>query len=302
MLGSGMPGAQTPNSSAPDEAANTPTEAQDSEDMPTTPADPPPPEVTDERPWFSFFAASQVGMFGLPAGEFSPAPDPVDGFGGNFGGLAGADEICTMLARQGNPTDTKTWRAFLSTSGFQGGPQVDAIDRIGEGPWFDFSGRLFAETLEGLLPGGDGRPADADAQLAEMFSDEYGDAMQPNDQVDNHDTLTGSNSEGRLYTSNTDNDGRAATCEDWTSNTLQGQQTGGGGPGGGGPVPVGHSWPRNNNNGRQWIQEHTVRGCEAGASTTPGGGAPQGDFTVGAGGGFGGIYCFALGAVPPDDE
>ena len=68
----------------------------------------------------------------------------------------------------------------------------------------------------------------------------------------------------------------------------------------GGQVPVGHSWPRSNNNGRHWIQEHTVNGCEPGADIDGGAGAPPGDFRVGAGGGFGGIYCFALGAVAPE--
>jgi len=75
----------------------------------------PEPEVTDPRPWFSFFVTSQAGLFALPAGEVAPAPDPANGYGGNLGGLAGADEICTLLARASNPGDQKTWRAFLST-------------------------------------------------------------------------------------------------------------------------------------------------------------------------------------------
>jgi hypothetical protein len=66
-------------------------------------------------------------------------------------------------------------------------------------------------------------------------------------------------------------------------------------------VPVGHSWPRTNNNGRHWISEHTVNGCEPGFDIDGGAGAPAGDFRVGAGGGYGGIYCFALGATPPED-
>jgi hypothetical protein len=64
-------------------------------------------------------------------------------------------------------------------------------------------------------------------------------------------------------------------------------------------VPVGHAWPRTATQGRGWIQEHTVNGCEPGIAIEPGGGAPQGDYTVGAGGGYGGFYCFALGAVDP---
>jgi hypothetical protein len=271
---------EEPSSSAQDEK----------EPMGSLPADP--------RPFFSFFVTSQAGLFGLPAGEVAPAPDPALGYGGNFGGLAGADEICTRLAQQSNANDAKTWRAFLSTSGFDGGERVDAIDRIGEGPWYDHNGRLFAETRADLMPqGNDGRPRGAVPQLAAMFTDENGDDSRPSRQIDNHDTLTGSGVDGRLYDDG--RSGRVATCEDWTSNTLRGDQ---GNPlGFGGQVPVGHSWPRNNVNGRHWISEHTVNGCEPGFDTDGGAGAPLGDFRVGAGGGYGGIYCFALGAVPPSD-
>ena len=260
-------------------------------------SEPDEPEVTDERPWFSFFVTSQDGLFALPAGEIAPAPDPEDGYGGNLGGLAGADEICTMLARASNPGDPKTWRAFLSTSGFGGGEAVDAIDRVGPGPWYDYNGLLLAETVAGLLPeGNDGRPSQADPQLADMFTDENGEDVRPNQQVDNHDTLTGSGQDGRLFDDGAD--GSIATCEDWTSSSVRGNE--GNMMGTGGQVPVGHSWPRTNNNGRHWIQEHTINGCEPGADIDGGAGAPQGDFRVGAGGGYGGFYCFALGAVAPE--
>jgi hypothetical protein len=261
----------------------------DPPEMPVTPPDP--------RPFFSFFVTSQAGLYGLPAGEFAPAPDPAQGYGGNFGGLAGADEICTMLAKAASPGDTKTWRAFLSTSGVDGGERVDAIDRIGPGPWFNYNGLKLADDVEGLLPeGDDGRPQDAEPQLANMFTDENGENARPSQQIDNHDTLTGSGSDGRLFDDG--DDGEVATCEDWTSNTLRGNA--GNFMGGGGQVPVGHSWPRNNTDGREWIQDHTINGCEPGFDIDGGGAAPQNDFRVGAGGGYGGIYCFALGAIAPE--
>jgi hypothetical protein len=254
------------------------------------------PDAADTRPYFSFFVTSQAGLFGLPAGEVAPAPDPANGYGGDLGGLAGADEICTLLARASNPGDGKTWRAFLSTAGLNGADPVDAIDRIGPGPWYNYNGLLLAENVQGLLPqGNDGRPRDADPELAAMFTDENGDDARPNNQVDNHDTLTGSGQDGRLFDDG--EGGRVATCEDWTSNTLHGEA--GSMFGAGGQVPVGHSWPRGANNGRHWIQDHAVNGCEPGALVTPGPGAGANDFRVGAGGGFGGIYCFALGAVAP---
>lgn len=256
-----------------------------------------PPAAPDPRPFFSFFVTSQIGLYGLAAGESAPLPDPVLGHGGNFGGLAGADEICTMLARQASPGDQKTWRAFLSTAGLNGGPRVDAIDRIGEGPWYDYNGLKLADDIAGLLPqGNDGRPQGADPQLADMFTDENGEDIRPTAQVDNHDTLTGSDAQGRLFDDG--EEGRIATCEDWTSNTLRGDE--GNLFGEGGQVPVGHSWPRSNNNGRHWMSDHTINGCEPGFDIDGGAGAPAGDFRVGAGGGYGAIYCFALGAVAPE--
>jgi hypothetical protein len=256
---------------------------------------------TDQRPFFSFFVTSQAGLFSLPAGQYAPAPDRVNGYGGDFGGLRGADEICTMLARRSNPGDTKIWRAFLSSSGLLGGARQHAIERVGQGPWYDFNGRELASSLQGLLPDASGRPSGADPQLARMFTDENGEAARPAGQ-DNHDTLTGSDACGRLYDDGAS--GRIATCEDWTSKSVRG--TSGDLTGRGGQVPVGHSWPRafgppgsDAATGARWASDHTVNGCEPGAHVSGGLGAPSEDYRVGAGGGYGGIYCFALGARVP---
>jgi hypothetical protein len=231
----------------------------------------------DTRPWFSFFVTSLEGLLML-------APDKTNGFGGKLGGLEGADQICATLAKRGNPGDNKVWRAFLSTSGFNGGTKVDAIDRVGPGPWYDLTGRLLAQNVAGLSPeSNEGRPDGAQA-LVEMFATELGEPVRANSSIDNHDTLTGSNAEGRLYTEDPSD---IATCNDWTSATARGM------------VPVGHSWPRSDNNGRQWIQDHTVNGCEPGVFIDLGGGAPRDNYTVGGGGGYGAFYCFALGATAP---
>jgi hypothetical protein len=247
------------------------------------------------RPYFSFFVTTEKGLLGLPAGRYSPAPDPATGFGGNFGGLRGADEICTMLAQSSNPGDIKTWRAFLSSTGEVEGERIDAIDRVGSGPWYDFRGYKLADDLAGLMPvdAKEGRPRGADPRLADMFTGENGEDIGEAG-IDNHDTLTGSDLNGRLFDDGVG--GRIATCLDWTSVDVRGQ------PGGimatGGQVPVGHSWPRSNIQGRHWISEHTVNGCERGGRTNGGTSAPQNDFRVGGAGGYGGFYCFALGAVP----
>lgn len=228
-------------------------------------------EDADPRPWFKFFATSQEGLLEL-------AEDKKNGFGGDLGGLAGADEICTKLAQKSNPGDTKTWRAFLSATAGEDGKPVHAIERVGEGPWHDYNKRLFAENVQGLLPGKDRRPAGADPQLAEMFTDEFGRPISPDiNVVDNHDMLTGSDKNGRLPSGAS----KAETCNDWTSNDTKL-----------GKPRIGHAWPRSSRSGREWIYDHRAGGCGAGIDTEKKG--SNGTPTVGSGGGYGGIYCFAL--------
>jgi hypothetical protein len=55
-----------------------------------------------------------------------------------------------------------------------------------------------------------------------------------------------------------------------------------GGPGGGGDV------------GSYWIDDHTAHGCAPGVNLVQDGPGDPSSLTVGAGGGYGGIYCFAL--------
>src|SRR5690606_2895287 len=93
---------------------------------------------------FSFFVTSYHHMRELSGSD--------DGFGGDLRyagavtGLAGADAICQEIASRvchGH----KTWRAYLSTS------TVNAIDRIGSGPWYDYAGSLVASDASGLTQG-----------------------------------------------------------------------------------------------------------------------------------------------------
>ncbi len=234
--------------------------------------------MPDERPWFSFFTTSMDGLFRLKYGDDVPADIEEAGFGGDLGGLEGADQICTQLAQAGNPGDRKTWRAFLSTAPGGPGEAVDAIDRIGSGPWYDWNNRLFAESIDDLINTDDGRPRGIDPQLSEMFTDENGSPVKLADE-DNHDMLTGSDKQGRVA------GGPEETCQNWTfAGTFDGDRD----------ISIGHAWPRSENNGREWIAEHTVRGCLPGANLFGRGGAEMGDYRVGAGGGYGGFYCFAL--------
>jgi hypothetical protein len=225
-------------------------------------------------PKFSFFVTSIETMRALSGSQ--------NGFGGNLNyggvnGLAGADNICKAAAERGMPgAGAKTWRAFLSaTKGGANGGAVNAIDRIGAGPWYDRLGRVVAMTKADLQQT---RPRNAAIAIGNDLPNETG---TPNHNpgtgiVDNHDTLTGSNAMGNLQGNN-----MGATCNDWTSAV-----------GATGKPQLGHSWPAGS--GQGWIQAHTAAGCAPGVNINGQGGPPPGSDSVGAGGGYGGIYCFAL--------
>lgn len=205
---------------------------------------------------FSFFVTSLVAVRRESGSQ--------NGFGGKLGGLAGADEICRKIAEQSLPgSGAKGWRAFLSTT------TVNAIDRVGTGPWYDRVGRLVANNVAGLL---NTRPQ-GDTAIINDLPNETGvpnRAGTGSGDDDNHDTITGSNTQGKW-------DG-GPTCSDWTS------ATGSDGP------RVGHSWPAQS--GMSWMQAHTAPGCEPSVSLMQNGaGSGNG---IGNGGGYGGFYCFAL--------
>jgi hypothetical protein len=227
---------------------------------------------------FSFFVTSLGAMRRLSRSQ--------DGFGGDlrYGeptGLAGADKICAEVAEMALAgAGAKPWRAFLSTTG--GGPNggpVHAIDRVGDGPWYDRLGRLVAANKADLLHP---RPRDADPAIVNDLPNEHGipnhkdgapgciDFWCPN----NHDVLTGTNELGRLYSTNPD-----STCNDWTSAEPRGRPW------------CGHSWPREVS-GVNWMSSLAEGGCAPGVNLIERGGARMP--TVGSGGGYGGIYCFAL--------
>ncbi|HYP86613.1 MAG TPA: hypothetical protein VEQ59_00630, partial [Polyangiaceae bacterium] len=186
-----------------------------------------------------------------------------NGFGGDLGGLSGADAICTRIAEAAVPgSGAKGWRAFLSTT------TVNAIDRIGSGPWYDRNDALVASNTAGLLqerPSGTTTVNDLPNELGLPNRAGTGGGMD-----DNHDTVTASNTQGKY-------DG-GSTCSDWTV------ASGSGGP------RVGHSWPAQS--GRSWMQAHNAPGCAPSVSLTQTG-AGSGD-GIGNGGGYGGFYCFAL--------
>jgi len=238
-------------------------------------------QCIDELPHFSFFVTSLAALRALSGSQDGFGGDLTYGETGTRAGLDGADKLCAEIAERSMPgSSIKQWRAFLCTS------YEDAIDRIGEGPWYDRLGRLFANNKSELM---NDRPVNADPVIINDFPNEDGvpnhqpDPTQP--QVDNHDMITGCNQEGRLYS------GRA-TCIDWTSklgnNTIEGKPR------------VGHSWPRATSwpilppgTMENWISCLDESGCAPGVNLLETG-PPGTDGTIGSGGGYGGFYCFAL--------
>ena len=234
--------------------------------------------TADTLAHFSFFVTSLKAIQDLSVSE--------DGFGGNLtygetgagAGLRGADKICTDIAERSMlGSSVKQWRAFLSVTADENGQPVNAIDRIGEGPWYDRLGRLVAPSRADLLSA---RPQNGHPGIQNDLPNEDGvPNRQPDPNlppVDNHHMLTGSGTSGELYSSN-------ATCQDWT--------TAGGNSSNGSPR-AGLAWPRRSGTGTHWISELSVPGCAPGVGTE--GRPPPGSDDVGSGGGYGGIYCFAL--------
>ena len=75
--------------------------ASSNEDVPIFCSDEVAGKPCGPRPHFSFFVTTQQGLFSLPAGRYSPAPDPVLGFGGDLGGLG--PFFCELLFQLADP-------------------------------------------------------------------------------------------------------------------------------------------------------------------------------------------------------
>ncbi len=226
-------------------------------------------------PKFSFFVTSIESLRMLSGNP--------KGFGGDFrfgkpDGLSGADEICRRIADMGMPgAGRKTWRAFLSAVAGPGGTPVNAIDRVGNGPWFDRAGRVVAMTKADLAQN---RPRGAHPAILNDLPNEHGIPNgHPNPggrRVDNHHMLTGSKGDGTLNSMN-----KRDTCNDWT--TAVGSE---------GRPRVGVAWPRVS--GDHWISWGFEGGCAPGFNLVDGAGPTEGNSAVGSNGGYGGFYCLAL--------
>jgi hypothetical protein len=224
---------------------------------------------------FSFFVTSLAGLQRLSKSD--------NGFGGDlrFGqadGLSGADKICSELAEASMPgAAAKGWRAFLSVAAGPDGKPVNAIDRVGAGPWYDRLGRVLAMNKMALLSA---RPQGADPAIVDDLPNEDGvPNMQPDpnkEPVNNHHVLTGSDAMGKLYMNSVN-----STCNNWTSTEKSA-----------GRPRIGFSYPAGNR--QNWLSGQDEGGCGAGKVLVDMGGSNPNNPVVGSGGGYGGFYCFAL--------
>jgi hypothetical protein len=270
---------------------------------------------------FSFFVTSLRAMQELSGSEAGFGGDLRYGETGPGAGLRGADKICSEIAERSMPgSGAKGWRAFLSATAGEDGNPVHAIDRVGDGPWYDRVGRIVAQSRADLPFT---RPRGAAPEIIDDLPNEDGIPNHAPDPtvgpVDNHDFLTGSDESGRLYSD-------TATCLDWTNSVGDSELSG--------RPRVGHSWPRNfgdfggfenlfgdggfpfgdfpfpgfgdggsgffdgldleSFDGAHWISSLDEAGCAPGVNLIEMGPPNLNNPTVGSGGGYGGIYCFAL--------
>jgi len=225
-------------------------------------------------PWIVAACALMLSSSFARAQAPGPQPFPMSFFvtsvgigkGGDLGGLEGADAHCQRLAAAvgagGKTVGDKTWHAYLSTQARPGQPAINARDRIGQGPWHNSKKLPIAADLAEL--NGD------TIELARLGSNlfkqsalnEKGEVINgAGDTPNQHDMLTGSQTDGRAYSDSADH-----TCNNWTSSSA-------------GSAQVGHS-DRTGAGNTSWNSAHPTRGCSQEALMSTGG--------------AGLFYCFAI--------
>jgi hypothetical protein len=177
---------------------------------------------------------------------------------GNLGGLAGADRICQNLAAAVG-AGNHTWHAYLSQQQAGNEPSVNARGRIGPGPWYNAKGVLIASNV-GDLHGDQLRDRNNIQKINAL--DEHGNVVKGfGDMPNEHDMLTGSDSDGRAFPPGFD-----TTCNNWTSDGTANK------------AMLGHS-DRQGGGNTSWNSAHLSRSCS------------KADLI--ATGGAGHFYCFA---------
>jgi hypothetical protein len=177
---------------------------------------------------------------------------------GNLGGLAGADQICQNLA-QANGAGGHVWHAYLSTQATPQAAGVNARGRIGAGPWYNAKGAMIAANVADLH--GDNQRDRNSIQKINALNEKGQMLKGFGDMPNEHDILTGSDSDGRAFPAGLD-----TTCNNWTSDGTDHKSM------------LGHM-DRSGGGNTSWNSAHMSRDCtKAGLIAT---------------GGAGHIYCFA---------
>lgn len=178
---------------------------------------------------------------------------------GNLGGLAGADKICQDLAAAAG-AGNRTWHAYLSTQATATAGAVNARGRIGAGPWFNAKGTMMAANV-GDLHGDNARDRN-NFQRANILDEKGQPIKMAGDMPNQHDILTGSDSDGRAFPAGVD-----TTCNNWTSDAATAH------------AMLGHA-DRTGGGNVSWNSVHMSRSC--------------GKADLIATGGAGLLYCFAI--------
>jgi hypothetical protein len=187
---------------------------------------------------------------------------------GNLGGLAGADQICqNAAAASGGLNFNHIWHAYLSQEPRGTTPRIDARQRIGNGPWYNAKGQLIAASVADLH--GDQQRDGSNIARATAL-DARGNPIPPNE----HDILTGSDSDGQAFT-----DGIDHTCNNWTSDTMSYPPANPNVPADRARAMLGHM-DRTGGGNTSWNAAHMSQGCSKQALINTGG--------------AGRLYCFAL--------
>ena len=164
------------------------------------------------------------------------------GDGANLGGIAGADAHCVSLADATGARlpDGRTWRAYLSGVAVDGKP-INARDRIGTGPWHNAKGALIAKDVADLH--GDIVRDRNQVNKVNALNEKGLPVNGVGDTPNQHDMLTGSDSEGRALPGTLD-----TTCSNWTSSAATGI------------AMLGHH-DRTGGGNTSWNSVHPSRGC-----------------------------------------
>src|SRR5262249_40563860 len=230
----------------------------------------------------SALAIAVLGFAAHWAHGQQPPPPPMSFFiaqtptgTGNPGGIAGADQICqNAAAASGGLNFNHTWHAYLSQEQRGAAPLLNARDRIGSGPWYNAKGQLIASNVADLH--GDQQRDRNNIQKATAL-DSKGQVVKGfGDMPNEHDAMTGSDSDGRAFT-----DGIDHTCNNWTADGMDMAA-----PGNNPNAPriqtramLGHT-DRSGGGNTSWNAAHMSQGCSKQALINTGG--------------AGRFYCFAI--------